>query len=176
MNLIATITINSIWVPDKSLEAEKVFGSPDDKCHPAIAYLFDRAGSHYVGGEIQGFQLPVHYDFTDLRRTERAHSHARTFGRPRRSPTARCCLLPPVSPPRLVSPRQLRDRFRELSFQRIVGFQTRNPMHRSHRELTMLAARDAKVRLTPHRAQPRLSRVTDMRLSLSLSLSRSLAR
>jgi len=94
MNLIATITINSIWVPDKSLEAEKVFGSPDDKCHPAIAYLFDRAGSHYVGGEIQGFQLPVHYDFTDLRRTERAHSHARTFGRRRRSPTARCCLLP----------------------------------------------------------------------------------
>jgi hypothetical protein len=46
----------------------------------------------------------------------------------------------------IVSPKQLRERFRELSFQRIVGFQTRNPMHRSHRELTMMAARDAKVR------------------------------
>jgi hypothetical protein len=34
----------------------------------SCSYLFDKAGSHYVGGSIHGFQLPVHYDFVELRR------------------------------------------------------------------------------------------------------------
>ena len=110
-NTLAVLTIGSIYQPDKNLEAEKVFGSPDDTCHPAIKYLFDNAGSHYVGGEVEGIQMPVHYDFCDLRLT----------------------------------PTQTREKFQSLHYTRVVGFQTRNPMHRSHRELTLLAARDSKV-------------------------------
>ena len=35
----------------------------------AVAYLFDHAGDYYVGGALEGIQLPTHYDFQDLRRT-----------------------------------------------------------------------------------------------------------
>lgn len=68
-NLLALMDMESKWVPDKKHEAEKVFGSPDDLCHPAIKYLFDEAGSTYFGGKLTGVQLPCHYDFVDIRRT-----------------------------------------------------------------------------------------------------------
>lgn len=41
------------------------------------------------------------------------------------------------------SPRSLRDWFEANGWSRIVAFQTRNPMHRAHRELTLRAAREA---------------------------------
>lgn len=66
-NLIAVLTVESIYTPDKRLEAEKVFGTPDDTTHPSVAYLFENAGEVYVGGSVQGFQLPPHYDFSDIR-------------------------------------------------------------------------------------------------------------
>jgi sulfate adenylyltransferase len=47
-------------------------------------------------------------------------------------------------------PMALRARFRELGWNRIVAFQTRNPMHRAHQELTLRAARDAAANLLIH--------------------------
>ncbi|AIA30795.1 bifunctional sulfate adenylyltransferase/adenylylsulfate kinase [Leptospirillum ferriphilum] len=38
------------------------------------------------------------------------------------------------------TPRDLRHKFSEMGLERIVGFQTRNPMHRAHVELTFQAA------------------------------------
>lgn len=45
------------------------------------------------------------------------------------------------------APSELRGRFRKLGWRKIVAFQTRNPLHRGHQELTFRAARDAEANL-----------------------------
>lgn len=49
-----------------------------------------------------------------------------------------------------LSPAQLRSRFNELGWDKVVAFQTRNPMHRAHVELTMRAARQVEANLLIH--------------------------
>lgn len=48
------------------------------------------------------------------------------------------------------SPARLRDRFVSLGWQKIVAFQTRNPLHRAHQELTFRAAADMEANLLIH--------------------------
>lgn len=48
------------------------------------------------------------------------------------------------------TPRQLRAWFHRHGWSRIVAFQTRNPMHRAHRELTLRAAAQAGAKLLIH--------------------------
>ncbi len=49
-----------------------------------------------------------------------------------------------------LTPAELRHRFQALGWRRIVAFQTRNPMHRAHFELTLRAARDHEANLLVH--------------------------
>jgi sulfate adenylyltransferase len=49
-----------------------------------------------------------------------------------------------------LTPAQLRRRFADLSWDRVVAFQTRNPMHRAHVELTLRAARQIEANLLIH--------------------------
>jgi sulfate adenylyltransferase len=113
--ILAIMSVSDKWSPDKSREAELVFGA-DDIAHPAVNYLHDRAGPVYLGGPITGIQQPVHYDFRGRRNT----------------------------------PNELRTFFRKLGWRRIVAFQTRNPLHRAHQELTFRAAREAQANLLIH--------------------------
>jgi sulfate adenylyltransferase len=49
-----------------------------------------------------------------------------------------------------LTPAELRARFAKLGWQKVVAFQTRNPMHRAHQELTLRAAKGVEASLLIH--------------------------
>ena len=115
-NLVAILTVEDKYQPNKADEALKVFRT-QDQSHPAVDYLMNSAGSWYIGGSIEGVRLPQHFDFNEDRLT----------------------------------PRMVRRLVASRGWSTFVAFQTRNPMHRAHIELTRLAAEeiDAGVLIHP---------------------------
>lgn len=113
--LIATMEVSDSWTPDKTREAQLVFGTGDLK-HPAVNYLMNIAHPVYLGGKLKGVEAPMHYDFKGLRDT----------------------------------PAEMRARFKKLGWRKVVAFQTRNPMHRAHQELTFRAAKEHETNLLIH--------------------------
>ena len=49
-----------------------------------------------------------------------------------------------------LTPAELRAHFAKLGWQKVVAFQTRNPMHRAHQELTLRAAKEVEASLLIH--------------------------
>lgn len=60
--LVAIMTIESKWTPDKAREAREVFGT-ESEMHPAVDYLMNQVHPVYLGGRLTGVDRPVDYDF-----------------------------------------------------------------------------------------------------------------
>ena len=65
--LLAILTVEEIWQPDKKKEALSVYGTDDPAAHPGVRQLYDRVDDWYVSGTLEGVSLPIHYDFQHLR-------------------------------------------------------------------------------------------------------------
>ena len=113
--VLAILTVTDIWRPDFNREVELVYGTTDES-HPGIFYLFHQTNPVYVGGMLNGLEVPPHHTFKHLRHT----------------------------------PSGLRGLFKKLGWERVVAFQTRNPMHRAHVELTKRAAVETEANLLLH--------------------------
>jgi sulfate adenylyltransferase len=113
--VLAYMKITDKWKPNKTIEAQAVFGT-EEILHPGVNYLLHRTGPWYLGGPIEFIQLPKHYDFVELRYT----------------------------------PETLKHHFSQLNCKNIVGFQTRNPIHRAHMELTLRAGEENDAHILIH--------------------------
>jgi sulfate adenylyltransferase len=113
--MLAVLSVQDVWQPDRAAEAKSVFGTTS-KAHPGADYVLSKANGWYVGGTLEGLHMPTHYDFRALRLT----------------------------------PTELRTEFARLGWRRVVAFQTRNPMHRAHQELTFRAAKQVEANLLIH--------------------------
>lgn len=67
--LLAILTVGDVWQPDKRYEARKIYGTDDPKIHPGVQQLYSEVKNWYVSGSLEGLNLPIHYDFKELRRT-----------------------------------------------------------------------------------------------------------
>jgi sulfate adenylyltransferase len=113
--MLAAIHIDELYRPDREAEAKAVFATSSTE-HPGVAQLIERTNPVYIGGRVEGLQLPTHYDYRELRFT----------------------------------PAQVRAAFAERGWRKVVAFQTRNPMHRAHLELTLRAAKELEANLLVH--------------------------
>jgi sulfate adenylyltransferase len=103
-DLLAVMTVEEIFEWDLQSEARLVLRTEDIR-HPLISEM-SSWGRHYISGSLRVLNLPIHYDFTELRNT----------------------------------PSQVRAALGKLGSSNVVAFQTRNPIHRAHEELTKRAA------------------------------------
>jgi sulfate adenylyltransferase len=105
---LASMVIESIYVPDLQKECIKCYGS-DDTNHPYVNIILNQGKVTNIGGTVMPINGVSHYDYTELRLT----------------------------------PEEVKKTIKENNWKTVVGFQTRNPMHRSHFELTQKALRDS---------------------------------
>ena len=113
-NTLAVMQIEEVYHYDPQREARLALGTTDPK-HPLVSEMV-RWGKVYISGKLQVLNLPIYFDFVDLRRT----------------------------------PAEVRAMLEEMGNANVVAFQTRNPLHRIHEELTKRAAAEVNGSLLIH--------------------------
>jgi len=113
--VLGILTVEEAWTPDREADAAAVFGTSDET-HPGVRQLLHETHPVYLGGPVEGLELPAHHTFHHLRHT----------------------------------PRALREAFEQRGWTKIVAFQTRNPMHHAHVEMTRRAAAEIGGNLLLH--------------------------
>jgi sulfate adenylyltransferase len=113
-DLLATMTVEEISEWSLQEEARLVMGTKDVR-HPLLSEM-SSWGRYYISGPLKVLNLPIHYDFTELRNT----------------------------------PSEVRAALGKLGSSNVVAFQTRNPIHRAHEELTKRAADQIRGALLIH--------------------------
>jgi sulfate adenylyltransferase len=103
-NILAIMELEELYPYDADRETQRLLGTTDPR-HPLVAEM-TRWGKWYAAGRLQVLNLPIYYDFVEIRKT----------------------------------PAQVRGILAELGRPNVVAFQTRNPLHRIHEELTKRAA------------------------------------
>jgi sulfate adenylyltransferase len=113
-DLLAILSVEEIYAWNHEEVADKVFATRDLR-HPLVVEM-RRWGPLNVSGRLRVLQLPVRYDFKDLRLT----------------------------------PSEVRARLEQAGHPNVVAFQTRNPLHRVHEELTKRATQAVDGTLLLH--------------------------
>jgi sulfate adenylyltransferase len=106
--------IEEVFRWDPTREARLVLGSTDYR-HPLVSEM-EQWGDLCISGELHIINLPVYYDFIDIRRT----------------------------------PAQVREILESIGHENVTAFQTRNPMHRVHEDLTKRALERVQGSLLIH--------------------------
>ena len=101
--IIAVMRIEEVFRWDPNREARLVLGTTDSR-HPLVSEMISWRDL-CISGELKILNMPVYYDFVELRRT----------------------------------PAQVREVLEAMGHDKVVAFQTRNPLHRIHEELTKRA-------------------------------------
>lgn len=102
--IVAVMRIEEVFRWDPLREARLVYGTTDHR-HPLVSEM-QQWRDLCISGELKVLNLPVYYDFVEIRRT----------------------------------PAQVRAALAAMGNRNVIAFQTRNPMHRIHEELTKRAA------------------------------------
>ena len=101
--IIAVMRIEDVFRWDPIEEATQVLGTTDYR-HPLVSEM-EQWGDLCISGELRVINLPIYYDFADIRK----------------------------------SPREVREILAKIGNEDVTAFQTRNPMHRVHEDLTKRA-------------------------------------
>jgi sulfate adenylyltransferase len=68
--MVASVTVDEVWQPDREVEIAALFGT-EDRDRPEVAAYLRNGGRWAISGQVEGVQLPVHYDYRELRLTPR---------------------------------------------------------------------------------------------------------
>lgn len=122
-NVIALMAVEEVFERDAQTEARLVLGTTDEH-HPLVSEMITW-GNMCLSGKLKVLNLPTYFDFVELRRT-------------------------PAQVRSLLAALEMDSSTAGEPYRRVVAFQTRNPLHRIHEELTKRAADEVGGALLIH--------------------------